>query len=135
LCGEQEFVERWGLSIRHRSGAVAKKGGEERRRHRRYDYAGTIKYRRLGPNTGGRIRNLSEGGLLAELPELMGPGSLLDVDVGLGDRSIHAEAEVVWSQAAAETSGGSYLHGIKFTRLELQDRLTLAVFIAKVYGG
>jgi len=29
----------------------------------------------------------------------------------------------------------SYPHGVKFIRLELQDRLSLAVFIAKVYGG
>ncbi|MFQ5847127.1 MAG: PilZ domain-containing protein [Candidatus Methylomirabilales bacterium] len=108
---------------------------DERRRHRRYSYDGSVTYRRLGPEAPGRIRNLSEGGLMVELPELLPPGTPLDLMVSLGDRAIHAEAEVVWSQDRPGNAGTSYVHGFKFVRLELQDRLTLAVFIAKVYGG
>jgi hypothetical protein len=108
---------------------------EERRRHRRYDYDGPVTYRQLGPSAPGRIRNLSEGGLMIELGEPLTNGTVLDIEVTLGSRSIHAEAEVVWSRVAPEASAPSYLHGLKFTRLELQDRLTLAVYIAKVYGG
>jgi hypothetical protein len=110
-------------------------GWEERRRHRRYAYDGSVVYRRLGPTAPGRIHNLSEGGLMVELPELFPTGTRLDIDISLGDRSIHGEGEVVWSQDPPDSPATSYLHGLKFTRLDLQDRLTLAVFIAKVYGG
>jgi hypothetical protein len=102
---------------------------QERRRHRRYTFDGSVTYRRLGPDTTGRIRNLSEGGLLVELPELLSPGTQVD------DRSVRAEAEVAWAQELPTTPAGSYRHGVKFTRFELQDRLTWAVFIAKAFGG
>jgi hypothetical protein len=108
---------------------------DERRRHRRYAYDGPVEYRRLGPATPGRIRNLSEGGLLVELPERFSSGTQLSLDLSLGDRSIHAEVEVTWSTDPRDGAMTSYPHGVKFIRLELQDRLSLAVFIAKVYGG
>jgi len=105
---------------------------EGTRRHRRYTHDGTVTYRRLGPGAAGQVRNISEGGLMVELPELVPPGTALDLDISVGERSIHAEVEVVWSQ---DSLRASYAHGCKFTRLELQDRLTLAVFLAKGYGG
>ena len=108
---------------------------QERRRYRRYTYDGSVNYRRLGPSTTGRIRNLSEGGLAVELPELCPPGTSLDLVISVDDRSVHAEAEVVWSQELPTTPAGSYRHGLRFTRFELQDRLTWAVFIAKTFGG
>lgn len=103
---------------------------EGSRRHHRYTHDGTVTYRRLGPSAPGQARNISEGGVMVELPELLAPGTALDLDISLGERSIHAEVEVVWSQDASQAS---YAHGCKFTRLELQDRLTLAVFLAKGY--
>lgn len=108
---------------------------QERRKYRRYSYDGSISYRRLGPDTTGRIRNLSEGGLLVELPELLPPGSSLDLVISVEEKSVRAEAEVVWSQELPTTASGSYRHGLRFTRFELQDRLTWAVFIAKAFGG
>lgn len=108
---------------------------EGSRRHRRYSYDGTVAYRRLGPSTPGRVRNLSEGGLMVELPELLPSGTAIDLNISLGERSIHAEAEVVWSMESSDEGVTLYAHGCKFTRLELQDRLNLAVFIAKVFGG
>ncbi len=108
---------------------------EERRRHHRYAYEGPLSYRRLGPTTSGRIQNLSEGGMMVDLPELFPSGTPLDLVITLGEQSIHAEAEVVWSQPPSDAATAAYRHGLKFTRLELPDRLTLAVFIAKVFGG
>ena len=108
---------------------------QERRAHRRHTFDGSVTYRQLGPDTTGRIRNLSEGGLMVELPERFVPGTALDLVLTLGDHPIRAEVEVVWAQDPADNSNTSCVHGLKFTRLELQDRLTLAVFIAKVYGG
>ena len=108
---------------------------EDTRRHHRYAYDGSLVYRRLGPDSTGRIRNLSEGGLMVELPEGLVPGTALDLVLTLGDHPVRAEAEVVWAQDPTDNSNSSRVHGLKFTRLELQDRLTLAVFMAKVYGG
>lgn len=108
---------------------------EDTRRHHRYAYDGSLVYRRLGPDSTGRIRNLSEGGLMVELPEGLVPGTALDLVLTLGDHPIRAEAEVVWAQELPTTPAGSYRHGVKFTRFELQDRLTWAVFIAKAFGG
>jgi hypothetical protein len=68
---------------------------------------------------------------MVELPEVFPPGSAIDLDIALDERSIRAEVEVIWSE---ESSTTPHPHGCKFTRLELQDRLTLAVFLAKVYG-
>ena len=48
---------------------------------------------------------------------------------------MRAEAEVVWSQEFPDPAGTSYRHGLKFTQLELQDRLILELFIAKKLGG
>lgn len=104
---------------------------EGTRRHRRYIHDGSVTYRHLGPSTPGKVRNISEGGLMVELPEIFPPGTAIDLDIALGERSIRPEVEVVWSE---DSSNSSYPHGCKFTRLELQDRLTLAVFLAKVYG-
>lgn len=108
---------------------------QERRRHRRYAYDGSVNYRRLGPSTTGRVRNLSEGGLLVELQEFLPPGTPLDLIIAVGEKSVRVEGEVVWSQELPPTPDGSYRHGIRFTRFELQDRLTWAVFIAKTFGG
>lgn len=102
------------------------------RRHYRYTYDGPVSYQRLGPSTPGRVRNISEGGLMVELPEPLPPGTALDLDIALGEASMHAEVEVVWSQ---DSSNGSYPHGCKFTQLTLKGRMTLALFIGKIYGA
>lgn len=89
-------------------------------------------YERFGPNKAGRIPNLSVGGLMAEFPELFPPGTALDLLIPLGEKSIRAKAEVAWSDKTPVTSSTSYRHGLRFTRLELHDRLMLRLFIAEV---
>lgn len=107
----------------------------ERRRYPRYNYETTVTYRQLGPQSTGRIHNLSEGGLVAEFSEVLTPGTLLDLHIPLGDKSIHAEVEVVWAQESREEPGTSYRHGLRFTRLNVQDLLRLEVFISQVLRG
>ena len=102
------------------------------RRHHRYAYDGLLSYRRLGSSTPGQVRNISEGGLMVVLPEPLPPGTPLNLDLTLGEESIHAEVEVVWS---INSSNGAYPHGCKFTQLKLEGRMTLAVFIGKMNGG
>jgi hypothetical protein len=97
------------------------KAVQERREHERHPYSGPVTYRRLGPGKSGWIRNLGEGGLMAELPERFAPGTPLDLIIAVGGRNIHAEAEVVWSQDRADSPNTStYCHGLKVNRLELQ---------------
>lgn len=107
----------------------------ERRRHSRWRIDGhdaPMIYRRLGPNKVGRIPNLSVGGLMAEFPERFPPGTALNLLIPLGEKSIRAKAEVRWSKETPDTGGDAYRHGLKFTRLELHDRLTLRLFIAEI---
>jgi len=72
---------------------------------------------------------------LVEFPELLPPGTLLDLVISVEERHVRVEGEVAWSQELPTTADGSCRHGIRFTRFELQDRLTWAVFIAKAFGG
>ncbi len=105
------------------------------RKHPRYPYAAPVTYRELGPAKTGRVRNVSEGGLMVELPERYPPGTAFDLLIPLDQRTIHPQAEVVWSQRSSDETTTTYLHGLRFTRLELQDRLTLELFLAVALDG
>lgn len=91
---------------------------EDRRQHDRKAYEGLMTYRRLGPAKRGRVRNLGEGGLMVDLPELFQPGTPLTLDISLGGHWMHAETEVVWSHDRPDNE--SYSHGLRVTRLDLQ---------------
>lgn len=103
------------------------------RRHPRHPYTGPVAYRELGPTRMGRIRNLSQGGVMVELAELHPPGTAFDLVIHLDQRSIHPQAEVIWSQNPSDGAKRGYLHGLRFTRLDLQDRLTLELFVALAF--
>jgi len=105
------------------------------RKHPRYPYISPLTYRELGPARTGRILNLSEGGLMVELPERYPPGAAFDLLVHLDQRAIHPQAEVVWSQDRPDEATKVYLHGLRFTRLDLQDRLTVELFLAVALDG
>lgn len=105
------------------------------RKHPRYPYISPVTYRELGPARTGRILNLSEGGLMVELPEHYPRGTAFDLLIHLDQRSIHPQAEVVWSQDRPDQATRRYLHGLKFTRLDLQDRLTVELFLAAALDG
>jgi hypothetical protein len=105
------------------------------RKHPRYPYTAPVTYRELGPAKMGQIRNLSEGGLMVELTELYASGTAFDLFISLDQRSIRPQAEVVWSHRSSNETATTYLHGLRFTRLELQDRLTLELFLAVALDG
>lgn len=128
------------MSARQASGSRRlQKRAQERRRHPRYLYAAPVTCRQLGPARAGQIRNLSEGdlrnlsegGLRVDLPERFPPGTALDLRLPLGERTIHAEVEVVWSQDLTGPEPPACPHGVKFTRLAIQDHLSLKLFLAK----
>lgn len=103
------------------------------RKHPRYPYAAPITYRELGPAKTGQLRNVSQGGLMVELPERYPPGTAFDLLIPLDQRSIHPQAEVVWSHRSADETANTYLHGLRFTRVDIQDRLTLELFMAMAF--
>ncbi len=105
------------------------------RKHPRYPYAGPITYRELGPTRTGQVRNVSQGGLMVVLPERFPPGTAFDLLVPLDQRSIYPQAEVVWSKDLSDGTATGYLHGLRFTRIDLQDRLTLELFLAVALDG
>jgi len=115
---------------------AAPRGREmEKRKHPRHTCTGPIIYRQLGPARAGSMHDLNERGLMVTLAERFPVGTLLDLLIFLGERSIRAEAEVVWSRDASQEQATSYLHRLKFTSLDLQDRLSLELFIAVAFSG
>ncbi len=107
----------------------------EKRKRTRHTYKGPIIYRQLGPARAGSVHDLNERGLMAALAERFPVGTLLDLLLSLGERSIRAEAEVVWSQDACPEHATPWLHRLKFTNLDLQDRLSLELFLAVAFSG
>jgi hypothetical protein len=107
----------------------------EKREHPRHTCTGPIIYRQLGPARAGSMHDLNERGLMVMLAERFQVGTLLDLLIFLGERSIRAEAEVVWSQDASTEQATSSLHRLRFTSLDLQDRLSLELFIAVAFSG
>lgn len=107
----------------------------EKRKRSRHTYKGPIIYRQLGPAHSGSVHDLNERGLMAALAERFPVGTLLDLVLSLGERSIRAEAEVVWCQDARPEQASSFLHRLRFTNLGLQDRLSLELFIAVALSG
>jgi len=81
----------------------------------------------------GLVRNLSEGGLMLELPQAHAKGTLLDVSLRTGDTRVHAGAEVVWAglPEIVKGVGQVYRHGLRFVRLTQDQRNGIRRFIIK----
>lgn len=72
---------------------------------------------------------------MVELPEAYRPGTAFDLFISLDQRSICPQAEVVWSKPSCHGTSPVHLHGLRFTRLNLQDRLSLELFLAVALDG
>jgi hypothetical protein len=80
----------------------------------------------------GLIRNLSEGGLMLELPQARVKGATLEVSLRTDDARVLAVAEVVWVGPPEAAKGGqSYRHGVHFARMAREQRSAIRRFIAK----
>jgi len=107
----------------------------EKRKRPRYLYHTPVIYRELGSASLGRVEDLGEGGVMVMLTERFPVGTPLDLVVPLGERSVRAQAEVVWAGDPSPENGGAYPHRMKFTRLEFQDQLNLELFLAIVFDA
>lgn len=79
------------------------------------------------------IRNLSVGGAYVALPEVPAPGSLVGLEIALGDRRMSLRAAVVYTQGP--DAGGRAIReggmGVAFRGLGEADRSCIAAFIAE----
>lgn len=110
--------------------------GQRKRRHPRLVYDGPVVISRpFGPATVGRIRNLSEGGLMVEFANHYPSGTSLELVISMEGKSIAAEAKVVWSRGSPGQPDSAYQHGLEFTHLEPDAKVQLKSFIAQVPCG
>jgi hypothetical protein len=104
----------------------------EKRRRPRYAHQAPIVYRELGTASIGTLHDLNEGGMMAFLTQRFSVGTPMDLVISLGERSVRAQAEVVWSSDSCRGNGREYPHRLRFTRVEFHDQLNLELFIALV---
>lgn len=99
----------------------------EKRKHPRYSAEFPLDYSRVEEKGtyGGMVANVSEGGLLVYLPQRLGIGELLKIEIlyvqGLEFNTIKAIAKIVWSDLAARESYGEYRYGLQFVQIEEED--------------
>jgi CheY-like chemotaxis protein len=86
-----------------------------------------------GTKVAGIVRNLSEGGLMVELPELCTRGATVEVTLRTDDARVQTLAEIVWAGAPENVKGVGrvYRHGVKFVRMPTEQRNAIRRFIVK----
>ena len=109
----------------------------EKRRHPRFNVDLPIEYFRTDSFVQhGRAVNVSEGGLLIYLPELMKIGQRLRMKIffPLGSEliSIDAVTEVVWLDIHLGEGWGDYRTGIAFINLSLENLNKLKDFLGSL---
>lgn len=115
-----------------------------KRRHPRFNVEiGVIcRLRRGGRQAGagritGLVRNLSEGGVMLELPQRCEKGAWLEIGLRTGDARLHAVGEVVWTAAseAMRGAGQAYRHGLRFVWMDQDQRNAIRRFIVKRFSA
>ena len=86
-----------------------------------------------GSKVAGIVRNLSEGGLMVELPELCTRGATVEVTLRTDDARVQTLAEIVWAGAPENVKGVGrvFRHGVKFVRMPTEQRNAIRRFIVK----
>lgn len=88
--------------------------------------------RRPGPALQGRTRNISRGGLLLLLPQVLSPGAALEVTLHTPAGSLAAAGTIVWADPRGRQLPGKLTkHGLRFTALTWSTSLALARFLAE----
>jgi c-di-GMP-binding flagellar brake protein YcgR len=103
----------------------------ERRRYPRFDVYWPVQYNRIGSSIshGGRVTNLSEGGMLIQSPGQMEIGqhlkSKLSFILGSEINTIDMQAQVVWRDMNLNEARGDYRCGAKFLNISTRDKTKL----------
>lgn len=135
------------LRVGRPQGAAAKamstQDDHPKRRHPRFnvEIAAICRVRSGGRQAGagriaGLVRNLSEGGVMLELPHSCQKGAWLDISLRTSEARLHAVAEVVWT-GPPETlpgMGQAYRHGLRFVWMDQEQRNTIRRFVIKRFS-
>jgi hypothetical protein len=89
-----------------------------------------------GPPLAGRLRNVSVGGALLELPACVPPGGTVAMGVPTKTGSVEVEGRVIWVTAGASTGGGqTYVHGVQLSTMEGKPDPVLAHLCSYAAGA
>lgn len=81
----------------------------------------------------GLIRNLSEGGVMLELPQPCAKGNLLEISLRTGNSRLRAVSEVVWTGPPEMVVGVGqvFRHGLRFVWMDQEQHNAIRRFIIK----
>ena len=81
----------------------------------------------------GRTGDVSRGGLLLLLPEVIPPGFTLRVSIQTTRGGVEAEGIIAWvGSAEAKSPGRLVRHGFKFTDISWPNQMTLGLLLAEM---
>jgi hypothetical protein len=87
---------------------------------------------KTGPPLQGQTRDISRGGVLLRLPQLMSSGAVLEFTLHTRTGPLVAEGTVIWeAPPEGRTRGGPIRHGLRFTPLDWPNSLALASVLAE----
>ncbi len=127
----QSFKKLKFMEIGRKETTLRPKTGRERRRYPRFDVYWPIQYSRVGSpvSHGGRVTNLSEGGMLIQSPGHMEIGQHLKSRVSfiLGSEinTIELRAEVMWKDMNLRQVKGESRCGARFLGISTNDKTKL----------
>jgi hypothetical protein len=83
------------------------------------------------PPRWGLMENVSHGGMLLSLPELLNPGTTLKVSWQIAGEHLTAEGTIVWvDPTEGRTPGEPIRHGFRFTTLGYSTALSVGLLLA-----
>jgi hypothetical protein len=85
-----------------------------------------------GPAIPGRTGNVSRGGLLLRIPQVLPPGTILDIILQASGEALRLQGSVVWVESQTpQVPGEPIRHGLQFTQISQTTTMTLARILAQ----
>ena len=85
-----------------------------------------------GPPLEGRTRDISRGGVLLRLPQVLPPGEALELTLHTPRGPLKADGTVIWvAPPEGRTPGGPIRHGFQVTALDWSTVLSLGLVLAE----
>ena len=86
-----------------------------------------------GPPFHGRTHDISRGGLLLRLPQVLPPGTLLELTLHTPTGPFTTKGTVTWvAPPEGRTPGGPIRHGVQFTALDWPSTLFMGLLLAEL---